>query len=193
MARRLVPLLVIASFALLVFAFAGCGGDDNSASGDTTATETTTTEETTTDTETTETETTETETTETTEDEGTDTTEASGDDFATADNCQEFAQVGTKISEALSGTGGSNLQDAKAAFDELTAAAPDEIKDDFQVIADAYGKMADALQGVDLSNPNPDPATLAKLTKLGQELNQAKLTQASTNISNWARDNCGTG
>jgi len=190
MARKLVPLLVIASFALLVFAFAGCGGDDNSASGDTTATETTTTEETTTEETTTDTETTE---TETTEDQGTDTTEASGDDFATSDNCQEFAQVGTKISEALSGAGGGDLQDAKAAFDELTAAAPNEIKDDFQVIADAYGKMADALQGVDLSNPNPDPATVAKLTKLGQELNQAKLTQASTNISNWARDNCGTG
>jgi hypothetical protein len=189
MARKLVPLLVIASFALLVFAFAGCGGDDNSASGDTTATETTTTEETTTDTETTETETTE---TETTEDEGTDTTEASGD-FATSANCREFAQIGTKISEALSGTEATDLDQAKAAFDDLTAAAPDEIKDDFEVIADAYSKMVDALQGVDLSNPNPDPATLQKLTQLGQELDQAKLTQASTNISTWARDNCGTG
>ena len=193
MARKLVPLLVIASFALLVFAFAGCGGDDNSASGDTTATETTTTEETTTDTETTETTETETTETETTEDDGTDTTEASGDDFATADNCQEFAQIGAKMSEALSGAGGTNLEDAKEAFDQLTAAAPAEIKDDFQTIADAYSKMVDALKGVDLSNPNPDPATLAKLTKLGQELNQQKLTQASTNISNWARDNCGTG
>ena len=73
MARRFVTLLVIASFATLVFAFAGCGGDDDSAVGDTTTTETTTTEETeTTDTETTETETTrqrptDTETTDTTE------------------------------------------------------------------------------------------------------------------------------
>ena len=189
MARRLVPLLVIASFALLVFAFAGCGGDDNSASGDTTTTETTTTEDTTTDTETTETETTE---TETTEEEDTDTTETSalGDDFANSENCQEFASIGTRISDALTGTGAGNLEDAKEAFDELTAAAPDEIKDDFQVIADAYSKMVDALQGVDLSDPNPDAATLQKLTQLGQDLDQPALTQASTNIATWAQENC---
>jgi hypothetical protein len=186
MARRLVPLLVIASFALLVFAFAGCGGDDNGASGDTTTTETTTTEDTTTDTETTETETT------TTEDEDTDTTETSalGDDFASSENCREFTQIGTRISDALTGTGGTDLDEAKAAFDELTAAAPAEIKDDFQVIADAYSKLVDALQGVDLSDPNPDPATLQKLAQASQELDQAKLTQASTNISTWAQENC---
>ncbi len=91
MPRKLVTLLVIASFATLVFAFAGCGGDDNSASGDTTTTETTTTEE-----QTTETETTETTETETTDTETTDTTETSGDDFASAENCEEFAQIGSR-------------------------------------------------------------------------------------------------
>src|SRR5262245_18316417 len=138
MARKLVPLLVIGSFALLVFAFAGCGGDDNSASGDTTATETTTTEETTTDTETTETETTETETTE----EDTDTTEASGD-FATSDNCQEFSQIGAKISASLTGT--SDVSDIQDAFNQYAASAPDEIKDDFQTLADFFGEVADAV------------------------------------------------
>jgi hypothetical protein len=189
MARRLVPLLVIASFALLVFAFAGCGGDDESASGDTTTTETTTTDTETTETETTETETTE---TETTEDEDTDTTETSalGDDFATSENCREFAEVGSRLSEAFTGAGSTDLDEASDAFAELTAAAPDEIKDDFQVIADAYNKLADALQGVDLSSTNPDPQALAKLTQISQELDQAKLTQASTNISKWAQENC---
>ena len=186
MARRLVPLLVIASFALLVFAFAGCGGDDNGASGDTTTTETTTTtttEETTTDTET--------ETT-TTEDEDTDTTETSalGDDFATSENCREFTEIGSRLSEAFTGAGSTDLDEASDAFAELTAAAPAEIKDDFQVIADAYNKLADALQGVDLSSTNPDPQALAKLAQISQDLDQAKLTQASTNISTWAQENC---
>jgi hypothetical protein len=190
MARKLVTLLVIACFGTFVFAAAGCGGDDESASGDTTITETTTTE----DTETTETETTETETTETetTEDEDTDTTETSalGDDFATSENCREFAEIGSRLSEAFTGTGAGDLDEASDAFAELTAAAPAEIKDDFQVIADAYNKLADALQGVDLSSTNPDPQALAKLTQISQELDQAKLTQASTNIATWAQENC---
>lgn len=181
MARRLVPLLVIASFALLVFAFAGCGGDDNSASGDTTTTETTTTEETTTDTETTETETTETETTE----EDTDTTEASDDDFASAENCKEFAQIGAKVSGALTGT--VDVDQIKSAFDELAAAAPSDIKSDFQTLADYMTKVADALQGVDLSSGEaPDASALAKL----QAIDATAATAAGTRIGNWVTKNC---
>jgi hypothetical protein len=187
MARKLLMLLAIVSFATLVFAFTGCGGDDNSAA-DTTTTETTTTETTTTeDTETTET--TETETTETEDTDTTDTDTTALGDFATSENCAEFAEIGSKISEAFTG-GETDLDQASDAFAELTAAAPDEIKDDFQVIADAYNKLADALQGVDLTSTNPDPEALAKITQISQELDQAKLTQASTNIANWAKDNC---
>jgi hypothetical protein len=187
MARKLVTLLVIASFATFVFAFAGCGSDDNS-SADTTTTETTTETTTTEDTETTDTETTETEDTETTDTTETETT--ASDDFATSENCAEFKEVGTKIAEAFTGTGGEDLDAASDAFAELTAAAPEEIKDDFQVIADAYNKLADALQGIDLTSTNPDPQALAKIAQISQEFDQAELTQASTNIATWAQENC---
>jgi hypothetical protein len=181
MARKLVTLLVIASFATLVFAFAGCGGDDNSASGDTTATETTTTEETTTDTETTET--TETETTET---ETTDTTETGEEsDFATTENCQEFAKIGTQITGAL--TGSTDPDQIKQAFDDLAAAAPDDIKADFQTLAEYMTKIADALQGVDLSSgQTPSSETLAKL----QSIDATAATAAGQNISKWVTENC---
>jgi hypothetical protein len=175
-------LLVIASFALLVFAFAGCGGDDNS-SADTTTTETTTE-----DTETTETETTETETT--TEDTDTDTTSALGD-FATAENCQEFEQISAKLSSALTGTGGESLEDTKQYLDDLVDAAPDEIKADFQTIAGAYAKVVDAYGSYDPTSGQPPPADVAaKLAQLSSSLDQAKLTQAGTNISTWAQENC---
>ena len=181
MARRLVPLLVIASFALLVFAFAGCGGDDDSsASDDTTLTETTTTEETT------EEETTEEETTETEDTDTTDTTETSAsDDFATSENCQEFAKIGSEISGAL--TGSTDPDQIKQAFDELAAAAPSDIKADFETLADYMGKVAEALQGVDLaSGQTPDPSALAKL----QSLDATAATAAGQNISKWVTDNC---
>jgi hypothetical protein len=185
MTRKFGTLLVIVSFAMLVFAFAGCGGDDNSASGDTTATETTTTE-------TTETETTETETTDTTETETTETTETTDlSDFATSANCKEFRQIGTKLSAAFTGGGTEDLQEVKQYFNDLVAAAPDEIKGDFQTIADAYGKIADALKGYDPSSGQPPSASqLAKLQQLSTSLDQAKLTQAGQNISKWAQENC---
>ncbi len=187
MVRKLVTLLVIASFATLAFAFAGCGSDDNS-SADATTTETTTETTATEDTETTDTETTETEDTDTTETTDTETT-ASGD-FATSENCAELKQIQSNTAQAFTGTGGEDLDAASDAFAELTAAAPEEIKDDFQVIADAYNKLADALQGVDLTSTNPDPQALAKIAQISQELDQAELTQASTNIATWAQENC---
>ena len=134
------------------------------------------------------TETTETEDTETTDTTETETTASGG--FATSENCADFQEIGTKISEAFTGTGGQDLDAASDAFAELTAAAPEEIKDDFQVIADAYNKLADALQGVDLTSTNPDPQALAKIAQVSQEFDQAELTQASTNITTWAQENC---
>ncbi len=69
--------------------------------------------------------------------------------------------------------------------------APDDIKDDFQTLADVYSKIADALDGVDTSpGSTPDPAALAKLAKLSTEIDTAKLAAASTNISTWTSQNC---
>jgi len=49
------------------------------------------------------------ETTETEDTETTDTTETSAsDDFATAENCEEFAQIGAQVSEAGTGTAGAD-------------------------------------------------------------------------------------
>jgi hypothetical protein len=184
MARKLVTLLVIASFATLVFAFAGCGGDDESASGDTTVTETTTIEET----EDTDTETTDTETTETEDTETTDTTETSDDpDVATSETCREYAQIGAEVSTALTGARGQDIDNIKAAFDEYAAAAPEEIKDDFEAIADYLGEVADALEGVDFSSGQPpSPEVLAKL----QSIDGTAATAAGTNITEWVTENC---
>jgi hypothetical protein len=175
MARRLVTLLVVLCFGTFVFAAAGCGGDDDSTAADTELTETTTTEETETE-ETTEEETTEEETTDTTE------TSSSGD---ISENCEEFAQIGAQVSSALTGT--TDVNQIKSAFDELAAAAPDEIKDDFEVLADYMTSVADALGGVDVgAGEQPSPEALAKLA----QLDATAATAASTNIAAWVTDNC---
>lgn len=179
MARRVMMLLVVLGLAGSVLAFTGCGGDDSSsASEDTTEiTATEETEATETETETTE-ESTDTESTETTE------TDASGD-FASAENCQEFAQIGAKVSGALTGSG--DVGDVKAAFDELAAAAPDEIKADFEVLATYMGEVAEALEGYDASSGQaPSADAIAKLSAI----DATGATAASTNISTWVQENC---
>jgi hypothetical protein len=171
MARRLVPLLFIACFAMMVFAFAGCGGDDDSsASDDTVATETTTTE--TTETETTET--TETETTGTTE-----TTETSDSGDVSAEDCQEFAEATSEIAGALSGT--ADVGELQETFDALTAAAPDEIKDDFEVLSDYVTEIAEVVG--DGTPSAEDAQALAAL-------DATAVTAASQNIATWATENC---
>jgi len=175
MTRRLVTILAVLSLGGLVFIAAGCGGDDNSNTGAETTASTATTE-----TETTEA--TETEATETTE--TTDTTETTSD-FASAENCQQFAEIGAKISSALSGTGADNLDDVQQAFDELAAAAPSEIKADFETLADWFSKVADALGDVK-AGETPSADALAKLA----QIDSTEVTQASQNIAAWTTENC---
>src|SRR4029077_9280514 len=86
-------------------------------------------------------------TTEATTTESTDTdatTTGSGGTGAPSQECKDFAtaasSVGTQFSQALSGSGNADIAKASAAFDELTAKAPDDIKDDFQTIDDAFKK-----------------------------------------------------
>jgi hypothetical protein len=211
--RKSILVLVIVFSAGLLMAVSGCGGKKSSATDtgtDTTLTQTTETETSesvtteTEETETTGTEMTGTETTGTemtgtdttaTETEPTDTTEGgtSGGGFSIAsEDCQELANVSSSLSQAFSG-GGTADWDAYVTFlNELADKAPDEIADDFRVLADAYVKIAEVMQGVDTSpGAQPTPEQIAALAKLGQELNQAELTQAATNISTWMVQNCG--
>ena len=168
--RRIIVLL-LASVALVA---AGCGGDDSEATGDT---DTVVVEETTTE-----------DTSGATTDE---TTGAStDDDISLTGKCAEFAGLGAKISQAMAG-GNAGLGDASKLFDELAAQVPDEIEDDFQVIADNFAKIADALKDVDLSSgATPSAEDLEKLQELAKTLDSAEVQEASANIEKWTQENC---
>jgi len=196
----------------VAFATAGCGGGGNSTTTVTVAADTTTTEATTTaETTTTEATTTEETTTEegttteagtTTEETDTTATDTTGTDttalgnlsFLTSAKCRQYVQLLSNYASALAGAGGTDTEKAAQALQEIADQAPDEIKGDFQTLADAYSKIADALKGTDLSaGQTPDAATLAKLAQLGKEIDSAKVSQASTNISTWLTKNCTNG
>jgi hypothetical protein len=207
--KSILVLALVSLFAAgFLFAAAGCGGEKSSATETVTVTESTETEsmETTeTDTSMTETESMETDTamTETesmetdtamTETEGMETTDSStsAGGFALAnEQCQELANASAGLSDAFSGSGTADWDKTVQFLNELADEAPDEIADDFRTLAEAYEKIGDALGDTDLSSgETPSAAQIAALAKLGQELNQTDLIQASTNISTWMMENC---
>jgi hypothetical protein len=111
--------------------------------------------------------------------------------FASSENCQQFVNFATDLSAAMSGTGNTDLQAAADTLQKYADEAPDEIKDDFQALADAYSKIADAFDGVDLNSTEPPPAdVLAKIASITSSIDSAKLAQAGANISAWTTQNC---
>lgn len=165
--------LVVLGLGVLAFAVAGCGGDDSSSesagSGDQA-----TVEETVTDTET--------------------TTDVDLGDLS--EECLDLATVGAKVSEAFNAAGGAegDLSATAEAFDEFVAAAPDEIRDDLQTIADGFGKMAEALKDVDLSSgATPSAEDLQKLQEAMSSVDSEALQSASTNVETWVQENCSNG
>ena len=170
--RRLAVLL-LAALALLA---AGCGGDDeNEASYET---------------ETTIVETTDDDATET-DDDATETDDATeDDDDALGGECAEFAGLSARLSQALSGSS-SDLGSASEVFDELADQVPAEIQDDYEVLADNFRELADALEGVDLSaGETPSQEDLARIQEITQSLDTPEVREAAENIEAWATENC---
>ena len=173
--RRLAVLL-LAVLALLV---AGCGGDDSSdAAGETDTAvvddsgSTTTTDDDAAD----------------TDDDATETDDAGGG--LLEGECAEFAGLSARLSQALSGSTG-DLDSASEVFDELADQVPEEIRDDYEVLAANFRELAEALEGVDLSSGEaPSPEVLAKLQEITQSMDSAEVQEASQNIEAWASENC---
>jgi predicted RND superfamily exporter protein len=175
--RRIAALLI----AVLALVAAGCGGsssDEASSDTETTvATETTATDDTTA----------MEDTTATTDDSETSTDIDLGN---LSGECAQFAGISSKLAQSLSGQD-ANIEDAAKAFDEIADQVPDEIKDDYQVIAENFSKIAEALKGVDLtSGQTPSPEALAKLQELSKSMDSAEVQQASQHIEAWVQEHC---
>ena len=170
-------LLTIAVVIALALVGAGCGGDDEtSAEGDDVAIETTT-DDTTTD--------------ETTTDETT-TDDDTGDfDFASGE-CRDLVDASAELSQAFGAAGqDGDLDDVSELFDEFAENAPDEVRDDFATLAEAYESYADVFADIDVDpGETPDAEALARLQEALASIDQAEVTAASQRISDWAEQNC---
>ena len=168
--RRLTIAAALVVFALAV---AGCGGgDESSGTTDATATETTATDETTTE-----------ETT--TEDT---TTDASGG-LASGD-CAELVNASAELAQAFAAAGATGDSGGAAEFFDRFE-APDEIREDFQVLATAYAEYIAALQDIGLeSGQTPTPEQLQQFQEALASIDQPAVAAASQRISTWVNTNC---
>ena len=78
--------------------------------------------------------------------------------------------------------------------------APDSVQDDWQLVDDRFGHVVDAftdlgIDPADLDDPQAladiDPAKLADLRSVGQELNSPEVQQATEDINKEVREDCG--
>jgi hypothetical protein len=178
MRRKPLSILAVIALSGLVLAAAGCGSSKHKAAA-TTKSGATTTEKTATTATTTAT---------------TTTSKSSGlSGLANTSNCAQLAGLSSAFAQAMSGSGSSDVKKTAALLKEFADKTPKDIRPDFEVVAAAYAKMADALKGVDLtSGKTPSAAVIAKLTKLSSEIDSAALSKASANIGAWAQKNCST-
>jgi hypothetical protein len=170
--RRWVVLLL----AALALVAAGCGGDDsNEAGGDTdTAIVETDGDETTDD------------ATENTDDDASGTST----DGALGGECAELAGLGARISQAVTG-GNEGLEEASELFDQLASRVPEEIRDDFEVIAENFSQVAEAVQELDLApGETPGAEDLARLQELTESLSSPEVAAAGERIQAWTEENC---
>jgi len=171
-----VRLLTIAVVLVLALAGASCGGDDEASSDGDDVTIETTTDETTTD--------------DTTTDETDDDT---GDlDELASGECQELVAASTSFSEAFGAAGqDGDVDDVSELFEEFADRAPEEIRDDFAILAEAYASYAEVIGDVQIEpGETPDAEALARLQEALASIDQAEVTAASQRISDWATENC---
>jgi len=174
---RWLSILVVA----LALVAAGCGGsDDESAASDETTTEaTTTTDETTTD--------------ETTTEASTDTsgTDTGAFNFASED-CQSLVKAYVGLSAAIAAaSGGQDVSADIEKFSKYVDEVPEEIRDDVQTIAAAYGTFANELKDIGYKPGQvPTADQIQKLQDASKSVATSDVQAAGDHLNTWTTENC---
>jgi hypothetical protein len=174
-----VRLLTILVVLVLALGGAACGGDDE-ASGDTDTVRLETTDDTTTD--------------ETTTDEATDDETTTGEvgDSLESEECQELISASTALGEAFSAAGnGGDLEESSAGFSEYADQAPEEIRGDLQIMAQAYADYIDAINEIGIEPGEPPSADqLQEFRQALASISTAEVSAVSQRFTTWAAANC---
>jgi hypothetical protein len=132
----------------------------------------------------------------TVEDTGDTTDDGGGLSLNCIDATEAMAAAVNSYSTGLAGAFGGTIDDdsLQVAADQLQAmadAAPDEIKDDLEVIAEELGAFYAALAEIGFDGTGtPTQEQMDELAGLAESLNQEAFQEASDNIEAWFESNC---
>jgi hypothetical protein len=111
---------------------------------------------------------------------------------ATTAMAEAASSYSTGLAEAFSGTlDDEALQVAADQLQAMADAAPDEIRDDFRIIADALAAFYTAFGEIDYqAGATPTPEQAEQLAALAETFDNDAFDQASQNIEAWFEGNC---
>src|SRR3954452_479900 len=100
-----------------------------------------------------------------------------------SDDCKNFYEG---IASAMTGGDKKTFDNLATAMDNLRDDVPEELRDDMDVVADAYAKLADiyAKHDYNFAKAATDP-------DLQQFFTDTKFSEASNNITEWLQSECG--
>jgi hypothetical protein len=105
-------------------------------------------------------------------------------------NCSQLLNLSQAFAMAMTGAE-SDIGETAGLMNKFAAQTPEDVRDDFKVLAAAYVKIAHALTGLDLrSGKAPSAEMIAKLSQIATAIDSAKVSEASEKISAWASKNC---
>lgn len=165
--RSSFPLAVLAALAVLLLAACGGGTDSAEEAGGT-------------------------------DDAGGDVPADGGDGAAllTDAECRQYAEAFQQVPAISDPDSMEGITDLADVLEDAAGRMPEDVADDFRVIADAYRDFGDALAelDVDVSDPQSMAALtaddMAQLEEASQTMGSAEVQEASENINAFLTENC---
>lgn len=117
------------------------------------------------------------------------------------DFCDRATLIDERFNELDETFAGTDLptsevfDEAANAIGDLADGAPDEIKEDLEIVADGIREIAEVFGEIDLSDPEAmsDPANLEALTAMGERMEEldVRVSASSDRVEAYLRDECG--
>jgi hypothetical protein len=109
-----------------------------------------------------------------------------------SEDCEQFAEALSGAAAAL--TGATDYSELAGFYEEVADRVPEEIRDDFDVVAEAVRDFAEAAEdaGIDFTDPETlTPAALQQVAEESERFNEGEFQEASENLDEWRAENCG--
>ena len=121
------------------------------------------------------------------------TTTTAAPTFASTKNCAQLIGLGAKFAQALGAANAKgNITDEAKVFQAMAAAAPSDIRGDFQTLASAFSVYAQAFAKAGIkAGQAPTAAQVAQLQGAAKAFSASKLRAAEQHLAAWGHKNCG--